>query len=76
MFDVVLIGVHEEFKFSCSPKAKIYTSKDGFFYLNEEVLAFVWPFYVGKKIWFVLQKCLHEKDLQEPIVKFPKTKGM
>jgi hypothetical protein len=74
MFDVVLIGVHEEFKFSCSPKAKIYTSKDVFLNLNEEVLASQ-PFYVGKKIWFVLQKCLHEKDLQEPIVKFPKTKG-
>jgi hypothetical protein len=40
MFDVVLIGVHEEFKFSCSPKGKIYTSKD-VLKKNEEVLAFV-----------------------------------
>jgi hypothetical protein len=31
---------------------------------------------MSEKNWFVLQKCLHEKDLQEPIVKFPKTKGM
>lgn len=31
MFDVMLIGVHEEFKFSCSPKGKIYTLKDVFF---------------------------------------------
>jgi hypothetical protein len=30
MFDVVSIGVHEEFKFSCSPKGNIYTSKDVF----------------------------------------------